>query len=121
MAFVRGLSHGCRRLGAELSRRNLLPAGVALVLIAFLAGPARAATLTVDHDHDHAQCPRAQFASIQTAVDNARPGDTVKVCAGTYAEQVTVTTPLTLVGQDATVDPPDSAFTIAFRLAADHV
>src|SRR5262245_46895318 len=75
-----------------------------------LAAPAvaRAATLTVDTDR--AQCPRAQFASIQAAVDNARPGDTVKVCAGTYAEQVTVDKPLTLKGDGATVDPLDGGF-----------
>jgi hypothetical protein len=91
----------------------------AVTLIALAAGDARAATLLVDQDR--AQCPRAQFASIQAAVDNARPGDTVKICAGTYAERVTVDKPLLLDGDGTVVDPPEGAFTVAFRLAADDV
>jgi hypothetical protein len=55
---------------------------VATVLVA--APAARAATLTVDDDH--ADCPAAQFSSIQAAVDAAAPGDTVAVCPGGYAE-----------------------------------
>jgi nitrous oxidase accessory protein NosD len=90
-----------------------------LAVTAITTAQAWGGTLTVAQDR--AQCPHAPFASIQAAVDNARPGDTVKVCAGTYAEQVTVTTPLTLTGEDATVDPPDGTFAIAFRLAADDI
>lgn len=37
-------------------------------------------------------CPDAQFTSIQAAVDAAAPGDRILVCAGTYHEQVTVST-----------------------------
>lgn len=37
-----------------------------------------------------------QFTSIQTAVNNASPGSTVKVCPGTYAEQIRIGTNLTL-------------------------
>jgi len=44
--------------------------------------------LTVDDDH--AQCPEAQFTSIQAAVAVAGPGDRVKVCPGTYNEQVRI-------------------------------
>jgi hypothetical protein len=54
-----------------------------VTLIAPAARDARAATLAADQDR--AQCPRAQLASIQAAVDDAQLGDTVKVCAGTYA------------------------------------
>ena len=42
-------------------------------------------------DDDGAQCPNAQFTSIQAAVDAADPGDNIKVCPGTYAEQVRIT------------------------------
>ncbi|MGB7686303.1 MAG: hypothetical protein WBL45_11040 [Solirubrobacterales bacterium] len=45
---------------------------------------ANAATLAVDDDR--AQCPAAQFTSIQAAVDAAAPGDTVTVCPGRYVE-----------------------------------
>src|SRR5215213_6516465 len=79
------------------------------------------------------------------AVDAAQPGDTVKVCAGNYAEQVTVAKPLTLTGdpdavealdcyqpsastlgdldptRQAIVDPPADGYSIAFRLQADEI
>jgi Right handed beta helix region len=42
-------------------------------------------------DDDHAQCPNAQFSMIQDAIDAAPPGAQVKVCPGTYQEQVRVT------------------------------
>src|SRR5439155_13932758 len=46
--------------------------------------------LTVDDDL--AQCPHAQYMSIQVAVTAALPGDQIKVCAGTYSEQVLIST-----------------------------
>ncbi len=54
------------------------------------------ATLTVDDDH--AQCPGAQYTSIQAAVNAAKQGDTINVCPGTYPEQVTVTKNLNITG-----------------------
>ena len=41
-------------------------------------------------DNDRAECPNAQFTSIQAAVAAAGPGDSVKVCPGTYTEQVVI-------------------------------
>jgi nitrous oxidase accessory protein NosD len=41
-------------------------------------------------DDDGANCPNAQFTSVQAAVTAAMPGDTIKVCPGTYVEQVTI-------------------------------
>jgi hypothetical protein len=46
-----------------------------------------ASTLVVD---DNSACPGATFTTIQSAVNAASAGDTVKVCAGTYNENVTV-------------------------------
>lgn len=41
-------------------------------------------------DDDRADCPEADFTSIQAAVDAAAPGEEIVVCAGIYREQVTV-------------------------------
>lgn len=41
-------------------------------------------------DNDGADCPRADFTSIQAAVAEAEPGSTILVCAGVYLEQVTI-------------------------------
>jgi len=40
--------------------------------------------------NDLAQCPEAQYPTIQAAVNAALPGDQIKVCAGTYSEQVLI-------------------------------
>jgi putative cell wall-binding protein len=34
-------------------------------------------------DDDKVQCPTAAFTTIQSAVNAASPGDTIRVCAGT--------------------------------------
>ena len=41
-------------------------------------------------DNDRAECPGADFTSIQAAVDAAEPGSTILVCAGTYYEWVVI-------------------------------
>jgi parallel beta-helix repeat protein len=56
--------------------------------LAFGAAPAMAKEYRVDDDH--AQCPTAQFTSIQAAVLASGPNDTVKVCPGNYTEQVRI-------------------------------
>jgi len=50
-------------------------------------------------DDDRAQCPRADFTSVQAALDRARNGDRIRVCAGRYAEQLTIDRSVTLQGQ----------------------
>jgi parallel beta-helix repeat protein len=43
-------------------------------------------------DDDRAQCKKADFTTIQSAVTAASPGTAILVCAGTYQESVTITT-----------------------------
>ena len=56
-----------------------------------MAAPALTATLVVDNDL--ADCPQADFNSIQAAVLAAQPGDNILVCRGVYAETVLVDKP----------------------------
>jgi hypothetical protein len=82
-----------------------------LVVIGTLVAVPAANAATVAVDDDHAQCPAAQFASIQAAVNAASPGDTVAVCPGRYVEgngapgtnALTITKSLTLKGAGADV------------------
>src|SRR4051794_20419560 len=41
-------------------------------------------------DNDGLDCPNWEYNTIQSAVDDAQPGDKIKVCRGTYIEQVTI-------------------------------
>ncbi len=78
--------------------------GLALTIVIGSAASkvAVAATLTVDDDL--VQCPAATFTSISAAVAAANPGDTIKVCAGTYNELVQVDRTLTILGAQSSVD-----------------
>jgi hypothetical protein len=72
------------------SPRHALTAALACVAAAALA-PATASASTWTVDDDKAQCPNAAFTSIQAAVDQAAPWDTVVVCDGLYLESSTPT------------------------------
>ncbi len=49
--------------------------------------------------------PANTYFTIQAAVNAASNGNTIQVAAGTYAENVTVDKPLTILGPNANVDP----------------
>ncbi len=56
-------------------------------------GPSLAPTAAEDNVlivDDGLDCPNAEYLTIQSAVDAATPGDMIKVCRGTYIEQVTI-------------------------------
>ena len=57
-------------------------------LFVFAATPALASTLIVSSGST--PCPGAAYATIQDAVNAAAPHDEVRVCAGTYAEQIVI-------------------------------
>jgi parallel beta-helix repeat protein len=43
-------------------------------------------------------CPNAAFSTISAAIAAAQSGDTIEICPALYAEQLTITKPLTLIG-----------------------
>jgi parallel beta-helix repeat protein len=60
-------------------------------LLCFSAAPAFARTLVVDNDV--AECPQAEYNTIQQAVAVAQAGDKILVCPGRYQGTVVVDTP----------------------------
>jgi parallel beta-helix repeat protein len=62
-----------------------------LVVGVLAVGPAQALGATLEVDDDKVECKKAPFTSIQAAVTAASPGDSIKVCPGTYTEQVKIT------------------------------
>jgi len=55
-----------------------------------------------------AECPGAQFSTIQAAVNAAQPGTIIRICPGTYPEQVSITKPLSLRGDNRVVIQPSN-------------
>ena len=72
---------------------NSVPALRAVVTAAVVAAlaPSTAFASTWTVDDDKADCPNAAFTSIQAAVNQAAPWDTVVICPGLYLEQSTPT------------------------------
>ncbi|MFM2106783.1 MAG: hypothetical protein RL338_1815, partial [Chloroflexota bacterium] len=107
------MSSSSHRLAAsrpDLSRRRLVVAGLVLALLASLGGlapiavdPVRAAgpwhvSPTGGGSNDGSDCANA-FAGIQAGVTAAAPGETIRLCDGTYA-----------LGAPVTVDKSDLRF-----------
>src|SRR5207245_7373758 len=52
--------------------------------------PSSGTTFWVDNTPLDGDCPQATFTTIQAAVNASGPNDTIKVCPGTYTEQVQI-------------------------------
>ncbi len=59
-------------------------------------------------DDDGVECPGAGFTTIQGAVNAAPPGAEIRVCPGTYNEQVTISRPVKIKGENGAVVMPAS-------------
>jgi copper-binding protein NosD len=59
-------------------------------------------------DDDKAQCPSAQYSTIQSAVNAANSGDVIRVCAGIYPEQVTIDKAITLRADNGAIVIPSN-------------
>src|SRR5271163_3440769 len=51
-------------------------------------------------------CPNAAFSQIQAAINAANPGDYIRVCAGTYPEQLSITRPLEIDADNGAILQP---------------
>jgi len=88
---------------------------VFLLLLVSSAGPLRAAAAQ-DRDHkpdllvddDKVQCPAAKFTSIQDAINAANPGSLIRVCPGTYHEQLSINKSLRIEGDNGAIVLPSS-------------
>ena len=61
---------------------------------------AAAGTRTVVVDDDRAQCPRAEYTDIQSAIAAVNPGATIKVCGGSYGGDLTIGKSVNLMAQN---------------------
>jgi nitrous oxidase accessory protein NosD len=57
-------------------------------------------------DDDRVQCPTAQFTSIQPAIDSAAAGSVIRVCPGTYKEQLSINKTLRIEGENGAILMP---------------
>ena len=87
---------------------------VFLLLSVSLAVPHIAATQDREHkpdllvDDDKVQCPAATFTSIQDAINAANPGSLVRICPGTYHEQLSINKSLSIEGDNGAIVLPSS-------------
>ncbi len=102
-------------------------AAIAVLAAVALIAPAFAQGATRYVDDDGADCSQAAHTTVQGAVDAANPGDTIRVCRGTYREQVDIpegkdnlqlrSLPQT-PGAGAILKPPPSGLTLGGHPAA---
>ncbi len=80
------------------------------LIVCFATRPARAQdadkTPNILVDDDKVQCPTAAYSSIQAAVNAAKSGDLIRVCAGTYREQVVIDKSLSVEADNGVIVIP---------------
>jgi hypothetical protein len=59
-------------------------------------------------DDDKVECPKAGFTHIQDAIDAASPGDHIRICKGTYVEQLTIRKALDIDADSGAVLMPNA-------------
>jgi parallel beta-helix repeat protein len=69
-------------------------------------------------DDDKVQCPTAAYTSIQAAVNAAKSGDIIRVCAGTYHEQVVIGKSLSLEADNGVIVIPSDVVANAAGLSS---
>jgi nitrous oxidase accessory protein NosD len=75
-----------------------------VLLFSFATASASAAQLVVAPNKN--ECPNAAFTQIQAAINAANPGDHIRICPGTYAEQLTIAKPLNIDADNGAILQP---------------
>jgi hypothetical protein len=57
-------------------------------------------------DDDRVECPAATFTSIQDAINAAKAGSLIRVCPGTYREQLSINKSLSIEGDNGAIVLP---------------
>jgi parallel beta-helix repeat protein len=85
---------------------------LACVVVCFVTRPAAAhdgdKKPDILVDDDKVQCPTAAYTSIQAAVNAAKSGDVIRVCPGTYAEQVVIGKSLSVEADNGVIVIPSN-------------
>jgi parallel beta-helix repeat protein len=71
-------------------------------------------------DDDKVQCPTAAYTSLQAAVNAAKSGDLIRVCAGTYHEQVVIDKSLSLEADNGVIVIPSDVVANAAGLSSGN-
>jgi nitrous oxidase accessory protein NosD len=98
----------------------LIPSFSARVTFAQVAA-VTSATPNILVDNDKVQCPTAMFTKIQDAVNAAKPGDVIRVCAGIYHEQVVIDKDLVIEADNGVVVKPVAAVANATGPSGDSI
>jgi parallel beta-helix repeat protein len=72
--------------------RRVLVLSIGAILAAAVFAPSAFASHRLVVDNDRADCPNADFTSIQAAVTAADPGTRILICRGRYTEEVVIAT-----------------------------
>jgi nitrous oxidase accessory protein NosD len=96
--------------GKSMKMRNFILLIMATAFLTLtLAVPAFATSqMQVVVDDDKVECPNAGFTHIQDAVNAASPGASIRICKGTYAEQVTINKPLEVHADSGAIVMPST-------------
>jgi hypothetical protein len=107
-------------LEGEAMRRKVLWFVSALALLILLGAtpPVGRAAAIIVVGQNSVLCPGAQFAKIQDAVNAASAGDSIQICPGTYNEQVSITKPLQLNGNNGAIMRPNNIVANSTGLAS---
>ena len=69
-------------------RPRAIGTGAVIAALLLIGEPAQVAAKVLRVSASGTSCPRAQFTTIQAAIDTAKDGDRIIVCPGVYDEQL---------------------------------